>query len=70
MEKGYYKDPKTGEITKGGFEDAWNKFMTSKVYDADEEFEDAKEDDRLSKHPEREIIKKIQTMMAKEKESK
>jgi hypothetical protein len=36
MGKGYYKDPKTGEITKGGFEDAWSKFMTSKVYDADE----------------------------------
>jgi len=36
MGKGYYKDPKTGEITKGGFEDAWSKFMISKVYDADE----------------------------------
>lgn len=36
MEKGYYKDPKTGEIKPGSFEDAWSKFMTSKVYDADE----------------------------------
>ena len=27
MEKGYYKDPKTGKITKGSFEDAWKSFV-------------------------------------------
>jgi hypothetical protein len=39
MEKGYYKDPKTGKITKGSFEDAWKKYMKNiedDVYDADE----------------------------------
>jgi hypothetical protein len=27
MEKGYYKDPKTGKTTKGSFEDAWKSFI-------------------------------------------
>ena len=40
MEKGYYKDPKTGEITKGCFEDAWKSFVDGfkedEYYDADE----------------------------------
>ena len=46
------------------FDDYLNEDMT------DEEFEDAKEAERLAKHPERETIRKIQKMMAKEKESK
>lgn len=27
MDKGYYKDPKTGEKVKGSFEDAWKSFI-------------------------------------------
>jgi hypothetical protein len=38
MEKGYYKDRKTGEIKPGDFEDAWRSF----VDDFDDEDEDAK----------------------------
>ena len=66
MEKGYYKDPKTGKITKGSFEDAWKSFVDGFKED---EYYDAKEADRLEKHPEKDIIKKIQKMMNKEKKS-
>ena len=67
MDKGYYKDPKTGEIKPGSFEDAWRSFVGD--FKDDEEFEDAKEADRLEKHPEKDIIKKIQKMVNKEKKS-
>lgn len=36
MEKGYYKDPKTGEKVKGSFEDAWKSFI-NKIKDEEGE---------------------------------
>jgi hypothetical protein len=35
MDKGYYKDPRTGETKKGSFENAWKSFI-DKIKDRDD----------------------------------
>ena len=46
-----------------------SKYNLKDIYEgmSDKEFNDAKESDRLEKHPERDTIKKIQALIAKEK---